>query len=329
MVTIDWVSGRRMAGALIAAASLAAHVSAQTPAGMPPACPADDGFFSTEVWSKVVEGHCLKCHRTGGDAEESKLVLIDPRRETDRSAQEIRRENRERLTKPATAMESGGSRLLLKATGKIKHEGEDPIAADSPEYRILEEFVRRANGTPAPTVAATPSAGAQPFFSGVVMADNRRLLRRVTLSLAGRLPTAAEIAASPAEGEKGVPSAVLDAVMREDAFYDRLREGFNDIFLTLGYNDNAETVLSYDHFEKTRGWAEKFDLSHIADEKERQKARYKLYDDYRKALLGEPMKLIEHIVRNDRPFTEIVTADYIMVSPFSARGYGVFEQLKD
>ena len=25
------------------------------------------------------------------------------------------------------------------------------------------------------------------------------------------------------------------------------------------------------------------------------------------------MKLIEHIVRNDRPFTEIVTADYIMV----------------
>jgi hypothetical protein len=40
------------------------------------------------------------------------------------------------------------------------------------------------------------------------------------------------------------------------------------------------------------------------------------------------MKLIEYIVRNDRPFTEIVTADYIMVSPYSARGYGVFEELK-
>ena len=40
------------------------------------------------------------------------------------------------------------------------------------------------------------------------------------------------------------------------------------------------------------------------------------------------MKLIEHIVRNDRPFTEIVTADYIMVSPYTARGYGIFDEVK-
>ena len=56
---------------------------------------------------------------------------------------------------------------------------------------------------------------------------------------------------------------------------------------------------------------------------------YKLADDYRKALLGEPMKLIEHIVRNGRPFTEIVTADYWMVSPYGARGYGNFSELKE
>ncbi len=32
--------------------------------------------------------------------------------------------------------------------------------------------------------------------------------------------------------------------MKEDAFYDRLREGFNDIFLTLGIDGNADqTVL--------------------------------------------------------------------------------------
>ena len=34
--------------------------------------------------------------------------------------------------------------------------------------------------------------------------------------------------------------AILDAVMKEDAFYDRLREGFNDIFLTLGIDGNAD-----------------------------------------------------------------------------------------
>ena len=87
------------------------------------------------------------------------------------------------------------------------------------------------------------------------------------------------------------------------------------------------TVLTYEHFTKTRLWTQKHDLSHVP-EKERQRARYKLDADYRKGLLGEPMKLVEHIVRNDRPFTDIVTADYIMVTPYSARGYGVFDDLK-
>jgi hypothetical protein len=50
---------------------------------------------------------------------------------------------------------------------------------------------------------------------------------------------------------------------------------------------------------------------------------------YRKAIRGEPLELIAHVVRNDRPFTEIMTADYIMVSPYSAKGYGIFEQVKD
>lgn len=118
--------------------------------------------------------------------------------------------------------------------------------------------------------------------------------------------------------------------MEEDAFYDRLREGFNDIFLTLGVDGNPDqTVLSYEHFEKTRGWYQKFDLSQIKDEKERRQAGYKLANDYRAALLGEPMQLIEHIVRDNRPFTEIVTADYIMASPYTARGYGIFDEVKN
>ena len=120
----------------------------------------------------------------------------------------------------------------------------------------------------------------------------------------------------------------METVLKEEAFYNRLREGFNDIFLTVGYDDVPENALSYEHFSTTRGWTQKFDLSHIKDEKDRRQAGYKLANDYRKAMLGEPMKLIEHIVRNDKPFTEIVTADYIMVTPFTSRGYGIYEELK-
>jgi hypothetical protein len=152
------------------------------------------------------------------------------------------------------------------------------------------------------------------------MAAPERLLRRVTLSLAARLPTDAERA-------KGLDAA-LDDILREPAFYDRLKEGFNDIFLTLGYDGNADDALSYDHYEKTRHWAEKYSLDHLP-EKDRQKARYKLWDDYRKALKHEPLELIKYIVMNDRPFTEIVTADYFMASPYTSRGYGIFEAIKD
>src|SRR4029079_16618007 len=75
-------------------------------------------------------------------------------------------------------------------------------------------------------------------------------------------------------------------------------------------------------------WTQKHDLGHVPEE-DRQKARYKLADDYRRALLGAPMKLVEHIVRNDHPFTEIVTADYIMVTPYTARGYGIFDEVRE
>ncbi len=290
-------------------------------------CAAEDVFFAGEVWPKVGEASCLKCHKAGGDAEESKFILRDPKRETEQGA--VVRHNREAFAAMARIKEEGGARLLLKAEGKLKHEGEEVLKPDSAAHKVLADFIRRIDAPPG-AMAAPPFAedkNAPRFFEGVVMADDRRLLRRVTLSLAGRLPTKEENEAADAGGLKAL-SGLLDSVMKEEAFYTRLREGFNDIFLTLGYNDNAETVLSYDHFDKTRGWAEKHDLSRIADEKERQKARYKLYDDYRKALLGEPMKLIEHIVRNDRPFTEIVTADYIMVTPYSARGYGIYDEVK-
>ena len=35
-----------------------------------------------------------------------------------------------------------------------------------------------------------------------------------------------------------------------------------------------------------------------------------------------PLELIAHVVENDRPYTEILTADYIMANPMAAAAYG-------
>jgi hypothetical protein len=276
-----------------------------------------DRHFAEEVWAKVGELTCLNCHTSDGEASESEFRL----RAADLDDPARLRENRDAFAAMALSKKGGKSRLLLKVSGGVKHGGGAPFKEGSTGYRILERFVRSLEHKAGPP----NEVGPEPFFHGVAMAAPERLLRRVTLQLAGRLPTSAEFEAVG----KGGMDALLDGILKEDAFYTRLKEGFNDVFLTMGYDGNADDALSYDHFEKTRHWYQKHDLSHIADEKERRQAGYKLADDYRLALKQEPLELIAFIVRNERPFTEIVTADYIMVSGYSSRGYGIFESLKD
>src|SRR5262249_2511905 len=149
------------------------------------------------------------------------------------------RRNRDAFARLARVKEGDESRLLVKATGGLDHGGGDVLKPGSKGYSIVAEFVRRINAPSIsmPTPSGVDDADQPPFFDGVVMLDAGRLLRRVTLSLAGRLPTASETAAVAGKGLDALPP-LLDALMEEEAFYERLREGFNDIFLTLGIDGN-------------------------------------------------------------------------------------------
>ena len=126
-----------------------------------------DDFFEEEVWAKVGVRSCLTCHHKGGDAEESKFVLLDPRKVRGRPA-----------TRPCgtTATPSPGwrrvkekdqSRMLLKVVGGLDHGGDDVLKPDSAGYRILAEFVRRVNA-PRPRTATSPRSTRRPppFFDG-------------------------------------------------------------------------------------------------------------------------------------------------------------------
>ena len=291
-----------------------------------PGCLVNDRFFEDEVWAKVGERTCLRCHNKDGDAADSEFVLEKPTEIADEVAMLAR--NRAAFEAVAKITSGDQSQLLQKVIGELEHGGGQVLKPDSTGYKILDRFVRRMTprtDDPAPEVAES-DYNAPPFFDGVTMITLPRLLRRVTLSLVGRLPSVEEFAAVEQGGLAAI-DPILDSLMREDTFYTRLKEGFNDIFLTVGIEDNAETLLSYDHFEKTRLWYQNYDFSHLP-EAERQRAGWKMADVYRDALLREPLELIEYIVRNDRPFSELATADYIMVSPYTARGYGMFDELK-
>jgi hypothetical protein len=293
-----------------------------------PGCLMEDRFFEDEVWAKVGERTCLRCHNKKGEAAESAFRLLKPDL-TGSTDSTWLAENKTAFETMARLAEGDDSRILLKATGQLDHGGGEVLKADSTGLKILQRFVRRLNqqDTPQPEDDMSKESAAAAFFEGLTMLPPNQRLRRITLSLAGRLPTTAELDEIRQNGDAAV-AAILERVFQEEAFYERLKEGFNDIFLTIGIEDNAETLLSYHHFEKTRLWYQRWDFSNLP-EAERERAGWKLADVYRDALLQEPLRMIEHIVRSDRSFTEIATADYIMVSPHSARGYGIFENIKD
>src|SRR5947209_9971709 len=102
-----------------------------------------DNYFEDEVWAKVGVQKCLPCHRKGGDAEDSKFVLIDPRKSVGAARDEAMRHNRAAFARMAAVKEHDKSRMLLKVVGELDHGGKDVLKPDSAGYRTLADFVRR------------------------------------------------------------------------------------------------------------------------------------------------------------------------------------------
>lgn len=147
-------------------------------------------------------------------------------------------------------------------------------------------------------------------------------LRKAALQLLGRLPSAAELAAVQTTGEPGL-RAVLDEMMREQAFYDRITEIFNDLILTnryLSQNGPVEQALNLMRRFPTARW---FDPGAGNRPDNYQELRVTTNN----SVASEPLQLISYVVSHELPMTEILTANYFMVNGYSAKSYDVFNQL--
>ena len=148
-------------------------------------------------------------------------------------------------------------------------------------------------------------------------------LRKAALQLVGRLPTANEVAKVSNSGETGLRAA-LDGMMLEQEFYVRLDEIFNDFLLTdryLSKNGPVEQALMLMPRSPTVRW---FDPG----VGKRPPNYQQLVTTTTNSVASEPLQLLNHVVKNNLPMTEILTADYFMVNGYSAKSYDVFDQLK-
>lgn len=275
-----------------------------------PLCVPMERYFVREVFSKVAASQCQGCHNPQGIAGSSELVL----HYSDGYSDHIER-NMESMTLVATQrIQKHGyrSKLLLMPTAVLDHPGGKIFDEDSSSYKILEEFVRRVE-----MEDTCKDTNDDDFFKDLSYLERTDLIRKASLSLAGRLPTDQELM-SVANNDDAAFDALLDALMTEEGFYDRMREGFNDIFLTDFYLRNpAENLLDNNHYPN-RFW---YDA--LMDTNEKNQARTRT----RFGLAREPLELIIHVLKTGKPFTELLTADYTMVNPYSAKSYGVEDKV--
>ena len=148
---------------------------------------------------------------------------------------------------------------------------------------------------------------------------NGETLRKAALEIGSRLPSLREYQMVATDGTAGLRAAIRE-MMAQDPFYARLYEIWNDYLLTDKYHSRngseaAVRLLSNDDFPNRR-W---FDPG--------SESRPENYETLKRntnnGIAQEPLALIAYVVRNELPFTEILTADYMMMNAYSARSYGV------
>lgn len=260
-------------------------------------------YFEEEIWRPVLQADCFGCHNPEGEAKDTDLVLQGNDYPGYLEANYNTVQNVARLEIDGTSL------MLLKPSAQVEHAGGPRFQADSDLYATMQEMIARFDAP----VHCVDDKDIEAYFEGIVELDEEETLRKATFLLASRYPTAEEYDAVRGEGIDAL-DAVLDEVLSEEAFYVRIQEIYNDLMHTDAMldGDTAIDALDEERFPNKR-WYEL-----LPDEE--QAANRDLAND---AVGKEPLHIIERILREGRPFTEVLTGDWTMVTPYSARSYDI------
>ena len=271
--------------------------------------------FRDDISGPVVQAKCVSCHVEGGVSGHTNLVFV---RSTDPDHEA---KNLEAFKDYIAEVDDGAKVVLDKIRGGRSHGGGQPIPAGTPEFESMERFLRLLGEDVAP-VTLTP----QTLFDTVEMAPTRKVLRRAALIFAGRIPTAAEHAAAQ-QGSAALRSTIR-GLMTGPEFHEFLIRGANDRLLTdrdwavLDVNDAHFVDFTNEHYRRLAAAEASNDPRDLAD-------LFIWLNAVQHGAGRAPLELIARVVENDLPYTEILTADYIMANPEAAAAYGASTRFDD
>ena len=271
--------------------------------------------FHDHISGPIVQSKCVNCHVQGGASGHTRLVFVRASDTPDHEALNLRT-----LEMFLDALEnSGGGNYILNKIQGVAHGGGVQVPLGSGHFANMERFLGLL-GEPIARVRLTPET----LFDTVVLASDRKTLRRAALIFAGRIPTDAEYAELEG-GDETVLRAAIRGLMRGPQFHEFLLQASNDRLLT----DRLDGEL----LSRFVGF-----LVGYTNESYRRAAatgtsEYQEFHDWQDAVQygarRAPLELIAHVVENDLPYTEILTADYIMANPMTAAAYGASTRFTD
>ena len=267
-------------------------------------------FYVENISSAIIQARCIVCHSSTGIASGSSLIYLDS------SALDYQRSNYDSLIQYIENVPNGSELILSKPQGLSAHGGGVQLTAADDELQAWSEFVVLS-------VADIASSGNgqnnESIFSPVVKMDGQQTLRKAALLFAGRLPTTIELDNVASASDDELRMAIRE-LMQGDGFREFLTESANDRLLTEAFAFNLFGIVDRYYYPSS--------LQYYQSGASYRAERLLISA----ALAREPLELIAQVVTNERPYTEILTADYIMVNPYSALIYGgdvVFDDSSD
>ncbi len=258
--------------------------------------------FKAELETAVVQAKCILCHVEGGLARNSSLQF---QRTNIASALN----NFAALS--AFVEEKGADLLLAKITGGEGHAGGMQLSQDSDGYQAFERVLAEINTLENPTYYAFNGAGdgagarQASFLTEVTLEPLAATLRRATLLLQGRVPTEKEKSSVTTEEELRTS---LYNLMKGKNFREFIVNGVNDRLLIEGASAGPHTITSPNLF---KAYTQRIEYELDGD---------KTNDGYFFHEVQKPAKraageLVAYIIENEKPYSEILTAEYTMMNP--------------
>jgi hypothetical protein len=223
--------------------------------------------------------------------------------------------------------------LLAKPTGQVSHVGGTVIDPDSAEGQLLASFVDKLANPAA--CSQVPDDRAALALASLQSAPPRLSYARAKLALTGQLATPEELDAFP-DTEEAL-SAKIDELLASEAFLGRAQDMFTDWLLTDAY---SSLVRGRDLMQQLRDYPRNSFFEPLCSPEVQNNCCDAATEDCCPnffdaaictaqatnlaidAVAREPLELVKHVVRHDLPLTELLTANYSMVNPYSAVVYG-------